>query len=265
MGKITIQGTLIAKRNTAENWTAANPTLSQGEFGVELDTLKFKIGDGVTAWNDLAYAHATPAAACNIVLAGDVAGTGSFDGSQDVEIAVKLTEVLDAEVSENFVKFTVGKDGRITAATVYSATEYLAALGIVLGTAAGNVPVLDSDGKLNTSVIPALAISEPYTVKSEEEMLALDCQRGDVAIRTDVTKTYILAGDDPSDIDNWVQFLSPTGDVVSVNGKVGIIELSTDDVEEGTKNLYYTDARVNAAIEAFFTDNEVIFDGNGAA
>ena len=39
------------RRDTAANWTAANPTLAQGEVGYELDTSKEKVGDGVTAWN----------------------------------------------------------------------------------------------------------------------------------------------------------------------------------------------------------------------
>lgn len=30
--------------------------MSSGEIGVETDTLKFKIGDGATAWSALAYA-----------------------------------------------------------------------------------------------------------------------------------------------------------------------------------------------------------------
>lgn len=43
------------RRGDAEDWTDANPTLSAGEPGLELDTGKFKFGDGTTAWNDLAY------------------------------------------------------------------------------------------------------------------------------------------------------------------------------------------------------------------
>lgn len=45
------------RHDTAANWTAANPVLDVGEFGVEEDTTLFKTGDGVTAWNDLAYAN----------------------------------------------------------------------------------------------------------------------------------------------------------------------------------------------------------------
>ena len=43
------------RRDTAANWTTANPTLAQGEMGVETDTSKYKIGDGSTAWTSLAY------------------------------------------------------------------------------------------------------------------------------------------------------------------------------------------------------------------
>ena len=43
------------RRDTAANWTSTNPTLSQGEQGYEIDTSKFKIGDGTTAWTSLSY------------------------------------------------------------------------------------------------------------------------------------------------------------------------------------------------------------------
>lgn len=43
------------RNDVAANWTSANPTLAQGEVGVELDTNKMKIGTGTDAWNDLPY------------------------------------------------------------------------------------------------------------------------------------------------------------------------------------------------------------------
>jgi len=43
------------RRDTAALWASVNPVLSSGEIGIESDTLKFKIGNGVTAWNSLAY------------------------------------------------------------------------------------------------------------------------------------------------------------------------------------------------------------------
>lgn len=43
------------RRDTASNWTTNNPTPASGEPCFETDTGKFKIGDGATAYNDLAY------------------------------------------------------------------------------------------------------------------------------------------------------------------------------------------------------------------
>jgi len=43
------------RRDTAANWTSADPTLLAGEFGYETDTGKLKVGDGSTAWSSLAY------------------------------------------------------------------------------------------------------------------------------------------------------------------------------------------------------------------
>lgn len=47
--------TIQIRRDTAANWTAANPVLHIGEQGVETDTHKMKIGDGATAWTGLPY------------------------------------------------------------------------------------------------------------------------------------------------------------------------------------------------------------------
>lgn len=43
------------RRDTAAAWTAANPVLASGEMGIETNTNQFKIGDGATPWNSLAY------------------------------------------------------------------------------------------------------------------------------------------------------------------------------------------------------------------
>lgn len=43
------------RRDTAARWTSINPVLQQGEFGLETDTKKAKMGDGVKKWSELAY------------------------------------------------------------------------------------------------------------------------------------------------------------------------------------------------------------------
>ena len=43
------------RRDLAAKWTEINPILMEGEVGFEIDTKLRKIGDGVTAWNNLDY------------------------------------------------------------------------------------------------------------------------------------------------------------------------------------------------------------------
>jgi hypothetical protein len=43
------------RRGTALEWSTNNPTLAQGEMGIETDTDLFKIGNGFDLWNDLDY------------------------------------------------------------------------------------------------------------------------------------------------------------------------------------------------------------------
>ena len=98
------------------------------------------------------------------------------------------------------------------------------------GTASGNIPVLDSSGKLNTSVLPALAITDTFVVASQSAMLALTVQKGDVAIRTDENKTYILKAEPGSTLANWQEILTPLAAVTSVNGKTGVVILVASDI-----------------------------------
>jgi hypothetical protein len=43
------------RRSPASDWSTANPILAAGEIGYEIDTNKFKIGDGINYWADLTY------------------------------------------------------------------------------------------------------------------------------------------------------------------------------------------------------------------
>ena len=49
-------GVRIQLRNDlAINWSTKNPILAQGEIGIESDSRKLKIGDGINTWNHLIY------------------------------------------------------------------------------------------------------------------------------------------------------------------------------------------------------------------
>lgn len=301
--------TLYLRNDAAATWVEKNPVLAKGEPGVEVDTGKFKLGDGVTSWVGLHYAgvmvsgseqngyvtidgvdtlvYRLPiggasiggvktaagtgkvsiaadgtmsvsnvasadklSASRTIAIAGDATGSATFDGSAGTSITVAL--VASGVKAGTYSKVTVDAKGRVTAGSNLTTTD-VGGIGTAatknVGTAAGNIPILGSDGKLNDSVIPAIAISESHTVASEHEMLALAAQVGDIAIRTDGTGTWILKQTPASTLANWVQLKSPTDAATSVNGKTGNVTLTTSDIAEGT-NQYYTQARFVAAFKA---------------
>jgi hypothetical protein len=105
---------------------------------------------------------------------------------------------------------------------------------------ANGVATLGSDGKIPNSQIPALAISETFPVISQAAMLALSlADQGDVAIRSDINKSFILRQTPSSVLGNWSELLTPTSSVTSVAGKVGAVILNSNDV--GLGNVPNTD------------------------
>ena len=310
------------RNDTAANWKAANPVLLKGEVGIEIDTRKMKVGDGISQWTALKYisddiviANTNPTdtdtdhdvgefwvnqaektlyvlistsataaiwkriptaeelvvvaeaqvaqklkEARTISIVGDATGATTFDGSADASITLILQNTGAA--AGTFTKVTVNEKGLITktelltpddipALTLAKITDAGTAAARNVGTAEGNLVEVGANGKIADSVLPPLAITEPYAVNDEAEMLAIDAQKGDVAIRADEGKSYILKQTPASDRTNWLELKSPECKVLSVNGKIGTVVLTTTDIEEGN-NLYYTEERDTSNFEGNF-------------
>lgn len=87
------------------------------------------------------------------------------------------------------------------------------------------------DGLVPTNQIPSIAITEYLgSVANEAALLALVGQKGDWAIRSDISTTWILSGDNPAIIGNWVELATPPGGVTGVNGQSGNVVLNYSDV-----------------------------------
>ena len=191
-----------------------------------------------------------------ISVAGDATGTSPvFDGSANATIPLVLAN--SGVVAGTFTKVTVDAKGRVTEGvanltaadipelTLAKISDAGTAAAKDFGTAEGNVPVLGAGGKLSEAVIPAIAITDTFVVDSQAAMLALGAQQCDVAVRTDVNKTFILRVAPATTLANWVELETPTDAVTSVNGLTGAVTLTTSEVAEGS-NLYFTTARANA-------------------
>jgi hypothetical protein len=114
-----------------------------------------------------------------------------------------------------------------------------------------NVATIDpGTGKIYNNQIPSIAITDVYVVNTIIERDALVVQKGDVAKVTDsgngAPQTYIYDGT------IWID-IQETSNVISVNGSSGNIILTTSDITEGG-NLYYTDTRADARVQAAIDD-----------
>lgn len=100
--------------------------------------------------------------------------------------------------------------------TVYTDAQADARISAQKGVANG-LATLDAGSKIPLSQIPASVIVDTFVVASQAAMLALSsAQQGDVAIRTDLSKTFILTNNTPGTLANWQELLSPTDGVQSV-------------------------------------------------
>lgn len=104
---------------------------------------------------------------------------------------------------------------------------------------------LDASGKINPNQLPSLAISETFVVESEALQLVLTAQTGDVVVRTDLSKSFILQGSDASVLADWQELLTPTSSVESVFGRLGVVEAqsgdyTTDQITETSGRVFLT-------------------------
>ena len=117
------------RRDTAAAWTAANPTLAAGELGLETDTSYYKIGNGSTAWNSLAYGTIAGVPANNSITSAMIVN-GTIVAGDIASDAITTAKILDANVtaaklantavtagSYTTADITVDAQGRITAAS----------------------------------------------------------------------------------------------------------------------------------------------------
>lgn len=99
------------RRDTAANWTSTNPTLASGEIGFETDTLKFKIGNGSTAWNSLAYQGSSATGTVTSITASSPLTGGTITTSGTIGInassANTANYVVQRDASGNFAANTI--------------------------------------------------------------------------------------------------------------------------------------------------------------
>ena len=230
-----------------QNLAVAPSNPVEGQFYYNTTDKKMFYYNG-TAWVDTTYL--LPIASAT-VLGGVKVGSGlAIDGNGVLSATGTDTEIINNLTSDRTDAALAAAQGKALKGLIDTIQSTIDGLGTAatknVGTASGNIPVLDSNGKLNTSVLPALAITEVFTVASQSAMTSLTAQQGDVAVRTDVNKTFILSKEPAATAANWIELQFPTS-VTSVNGKTGIITLTGEDINA-------TVGSVTKSVQSFLAD-----------
>ena len=281
---------LMLKRGSLAALTSANPVLARGEPVWVIDQNKFKVGDGIAAFTTLTYLQGTPGAWGGVTgtLADQIDLKDALDAKQETLVSgtnlktINSTSLLGAtDIS------LVASISSVNADIAVDNTDVTAPI-LTLNAAtsgANKIVRLNASGKLDDSVLPALAIVNTYVVADETAQLALTVQVGDVAIRSDSSRTYINATGSNTEMADWQEILTPGAGVTGVAAGDGLdfttitgsgsvvlgdpssvtasstnavtetshthaLSIDSDDVGEGSTNLYYTDTRARASLSA---------------
>lgn len=197
---------LQVRRGTAAGWTSANTVLSAGEFGLETDTGKLKIGTGSTAWASLPYVGLTPA-------------------EISTAISEAIADVIDLSPS------TLDTLNELAAA-INDDPQFFSTISTAISTAQSNAQTFATNAinALDTDDIEEGTTNLYYT-ESRAKTDAAELLTG--ATLTNIT-------------------ISGNGSGLTITAENGVADSTTDDLDEGTTNKYFTDQRALDATAAAY-------------
>ena len=175
------------RRDTAANWTSANPTLSSGELGYETDTGKFKIGNAAgTAWTSLSYAAVTAY--------GDLSGTPSAYTLPTATTSVLGGVKVGANLSiSNGVLSAISSGSSATSlpwANITSTPTTLAGYGITDGLTASNLTAYLTSATAASTYLPIANFT--YANITGKPTLATVASTGSYTDLTNTPASYSL-------------------------------------------------------------------------
>lgn len=197
--------------------------------------------------------------------------TPSFLNSKLLVATGKLTKTLNNSGANETLTFSIGADvfdkttdntddiDEGTTNLYYTDARADARITLQKGVANGIAP-LNASSKIDSIYLPPfelgdiiefadIAARDAYTTAAQGDMgIVIDASDD-----PDVTSggaTYIYDGTTPYATTGWIRLRNPDAAVTSVNTQIGDVVLDSDDIDEGSTNLYFTTARARASISA---------------
>ena len=186
-----------------------------------------------------------------ISLTGKVTGLVSFDGSANVSMTTAISGVTTNDVTEGTNKYYTDARARLALSSssdssITSLISYDDTTGTIKYRA--NTSYITEGSNLYFTNTRADARADARIAASSINALS-DVDTNTVAPTNGQVLTWTGSAWTPSSVSGG------SGAVSSVNSKTGAVVLSTDDVTEGTTNLYFTNSRWDTRLAAKTTDN----------
>lgn len=178
----TDNSNMFVSKAEKDRW---NDTYTKTEVDSKINAAKIEVNsnvDGVQSNLDEAVQNLT-----------QLINTG---GTANEKLAARVTAIENTKIPE-VKKSVTDLDSKFTGLTTSlqstkadkvhkHAVSDITGLGTAatrnVGIASGNIPVLDSNGKLAESVLPKIAINEVFTAHSVEEAMGLKMENGDILV-----------------------------------------------------------------------------------
>lgn len=225
------------RRDTAANWTSANPVLLAGELGIETDTLKFKIGNG-SNWNDItSYSNITPSTLESSL--GDyilIADRGAADGVAALDSSSNLlvpgASIIIEGATDNAYETTL------------TVTDPTADRTITVPDASGTIVLADGSG--NVSVSGNLTVNGTTTTVNSTEINVQTSLKFEGATADGFETTLVVV--DPT-ADRTITLQDASGTLAHISNVNDAITTAGNDAT--------TKANDAVATAEAYTDNEI--------
>lgn len=277
MAATTVQVQMQQRRDTAAGWTSADPTLLSGEFGVETDTNKVKIGDGSTAWSSLAYIpgfsiSAYPIATADIaddaVTSDKLANNIDIAGTLDVTSAATFDDdvTIEGDLTVNGTTTTIDtqtllvEDKNIEMGVVTTPSDTTAdGGGITLkGTTDKTINWIDATDAWTFSEHVNIASGKEYRIAGTSVLTADTLGSG--VVNSSLTSVGTIT----SGVWNGTALLTAAiGDLQITTGKLADSAVTSAKIADGTivnADVSATAAIAGTKISAAFGDQDLTVD-----
>ena len=228
MASKTLNTRIQIRNDLAATWTEKNPVLLKGEMGVETDTRKIKIGDGLNKWSDLGYSGAD-VADIEKVIADNRDTTYSLEPTGEQTDAQALstiespkdgdTAIIKRAISGDKASYTAyvydgtwkAMDGNYNADNVYFSNDMLVTKEIGYITLSNGQGTIPSKGKNLSEVFEAMFVQELNPTTTQPKVNLAFSQAKAYEVGTVVSPSYTATFDDG----NYTYGPDPTGATVT--------------------------------------------------